>query len=155
MERSTENSRSLLKIIKDVYERLPFNQYLGLQISCLEVGSAGFEFTMKKELVGNFVYGFLHGGVISAVLDATGGMTATTAAINRVKGMSLDQIADWISKTGTIDMRVDFLRPGRGHRFFSTGSVMRTGRKVSVTRMELKNETGKLIAVGTGAYIIG
>ena len=95
---------------------------------------------MKEELVGNFIYGFLHGGVISAVLDATGGMTATTAAINRVKGMSLVEIADWISKTGTIDMRIDFLRPGRGKRFFSKGVVMRTGRKVSVTRMELKNE---------------
>jgi acyl-coenzyme A thioesterase PaaI-like protein len=32
---------------------------------------------------------------------------------------------------------------------------MRTGRKVAVTRMELKNDENVLIAVGTGAYIVG
>jgi acyl-coenzyme A thioesterase PaaI-like protein len=32
---------------------------------------------------------------------------------------------------------------------------MRTGRKVAVTRMELKNSEDIMIAVGTGAYIIG
>jgi acyl-coenzyme A thioesterase PaaI-like protein len=32
---------------------------------------------------------------------------------------------------------------------------MRTGRKVAVTRMELKNQEDLLIAVGTGTYIVG
>jgi len=60
-----------------------------------------------------------------------------------------------IARIGTIDMRVDYLRPGRGARFYSSGTVMRTGRKVAVTRMELKNSDDVLIAVGTGAYIVG
>ena len=52
-------------------------------------------------------------------------------------------------------MRVDYLRPGRGNRFQSSGTVMRTGNKVAVTRMELRNEENVMIAVGTGAYIVG
>jgi acyl-coenzyme A thioesterase PaaI-like protein len=32
---------------------------------------------------------------------------------------------------------------------------MRTGRKVAVTRMELHNDEGVLVAVGTGTYIVG
>jgi acyl-coenzyme A thioesterase PaaI-like protein len=52
-------------------------------------------------------------------------------------------------------MRVDYLRPGRGKRFRSSGTVMRTGNKVAVTRMELRNEGNVVIAVGTGAYIVG
>jgi len=52
-------------------------------------------------------------------------------------------------------MRVDYLRPGKGNRFKSTGTVMRTGNRVAVTRMELSNEKNVLIAVGTGAYIVG
>lgn len=144
-----------LQIIRDVYERLPFNRYLGLRVASLEIDRAGFEFSMKAELVGNFAYGILHGGVISAVLDATGGMIATASAIDRIQGKSPDEIVTWIAKTGTIDMRIDYLRPGRGKRFFSTGTVMRTGKKVAVTRMELKNQADILIAVGTGAYIIG
>ena len=58
-------------------------------------------------------------------------------------------------RISTIDMRVDYMRPGKGDHFFSTGTVMRTGRKVAVTRMELRNQDDLLIAVGTGAYIVG
>ncbi|MBN1931530.1 MAG: hypothetical protein JW786_07990 [Desulfobacterales bacterium] len=42
-----------------------------------------------------------------------------------------------------------------GKCLLSTANIMRTGRKVSVTRMELRNQGNVLIAVGTGAYIIG
>ena len=52
-------------------------------------------------------------------------------------------------------MRIDYLRPGRGTCFSSSGTVMRTGKKVAVTRMELRNQDDILIAVGTGAYIVG
>ncbi|MEJ2283042.1 MAG: thioesterase family protein [Desulfobacterales bacterium] len=146
---------ALLKIVHEVYENLPFNRHLGLRVANLNLEAAGFVFRMRNELIGNEVHGILHGGVISAVLDTTGGLTATAAAINRKQGLSRDEITDWIARIGTIDMRVDYLRPGRGDRFESTGTVMRTGNKVAVTRMELWNEKKVLIAVGTGAYIVG
>jgi len=47
------------------------------------------------------------------------------------------------------------LRPGRGLYFIATGSVLRSGRKVAVTRMELHNDEDILIAVGTGCYLVG
>ena len=59
------------------------------------------------------------------------------------------------SRLGTIDMRVDFLRPGLGEEFVATGTVLRVGRKVAVTRMELHNDEDSLIAVATGAYSTG
>jgi len=52
-------------------------------------------------------------------------------------------------------MRVDFLRPGLGVEFVATGTVLRVGRKVAVTRMELHNDEDSLIAVATGAYSTG
>jgi uncharacterized protein (TIGR00369 family) len=134
---------------------LPFNRHLGLKVDFLDIERAGFRFNMKNELIGNTVHGILHGGVISTVLDTTGGMTATASALERMRNHSEDEIVKWIARVGTIDMRVDYLRPGRGSRFHSTGTVMRTGRKVAVTRMELKNQENKLIAVGTGTYIVG
>jgi len=121
----------------------------------LKPDEAGYNFAMGNKLIGNAVHGILHGGVISAVLDATGGMTATASAIKRMQGLSDGEITDWIARIGTIDMRVDYLRPGRGKRFQSSGTVMRTGNKVAVTRMELRNEENVMIAVGTGAYIVG
>jgi uncharacterized protein (TIGR00369 family) len=155
MPDTTAKIDSLLNIVRDVYENLPFNRLLGLKVANLKLDQAGFSFDMGNELVGNAVHGILHGGVISAVLDTTGGMTATASAIKRMQGLSQGDITDWIARIGTIDMRVDYLRPGRGERFQSSGTVMRTGNKVAVTRMELRNEENVMIAVGTGAYIVG
>jgi uncharacterized protein (TIGR00369 family) len=155
MPESVKEVGPQLKIVREVYDNLPFNRLLGLKVDFLEIERAGFSFTMKNELIGNTVHGILHGGVISTVLDTTGGMTATASALERMRNHSKDEIIKWIARVGTIDMRVDYLRPGRGSQFHSTGSVMRTGRKVAVTRMELKNQENKLIAVGTGTYIVG
>ena len=155
MPNSQHEMDDLLNIVRDVYENLPFNRLLGLRVARLNPDQAGFNFTMKDELIGNAVHGILHGGVISAVLDTTGGMTATAAAVERRQALSKAEIKAWIAKIGTIDMRVDYLRPGRGKRFQSSGTVMRTGNKVAVTRMELRNEEDVMIAVGTGAYIVG
>ena len=145
----------MLKIVREVYENLPFNRLLGLSVDQLKLDEAGFHFAMCNDLIGNEVHGILHGGVISAVLDTTGGMTATASAIKRRQNLSHDEIIEWIARIGTIDMRVDYLRPGRGERFQSSGTVMRTGNKVAVTRMELRNEDNLMIAIGTGAYIVG
>ncbi len=155
MPDAQDKSDAMLKIVRAVYENLPFNRLLGLKVANLRPDEAGFVFAMKNELVGNAVHGILHGGVISAVLDTTGGITATASAIKRRQHLSHDEITQWIARIGTIDMRVDYLRPGRGKRFQSSGTVMRTGNKVAVTRMELRNEENIIIAVGTGAYIVG
>ncbi|MEJ2638068.1 MAG: thioesterase family protein [Desulfosarcinaceae bacterium] len=147
---------SLVTVVRDVYEHLPFNELLGLQVDHLEAQRAGFRFAKREELVGNFVQGILHGGVISAVLDTTGGLMATISALGRMleNGGTQEEMVAGFTRIGTIDMRIDYLRPGRGEHFVSTATIMRTGRSVAVTRMELTNDQGFLIAVGTGAYKI-
>jgi uncharacterized protein (TIGR00369 family) len=56
---------------------------------------------------------------------------------------------------GTIDMRVDYLRPGRGERFIATSRLLRAGNKVSVARVELHNDQGVYIATATATYLTG
>jgi len=152
---STEGIKSPLNIVREVYDNLPFNRLLGLKVEFLEIDRAGFIFSMNNDLIGNTAHGILHGGVISSVLDTTGGLTATASAMERKQDLAKDEIAKWIARVGTIDLRVDYLRPGKGSQFHSIGTVMRTGRKVAVTRMELSNQENILIAVGTGTYIVG
>ena len=60
-----------------------------------------------------------------------------------------------LSKLGTIDLRVDYLRPGRGEGFKATAVLLRSGNKVAVVRSELHAVDGTLIAVGTGTYLCG
>ena len=112
-------------------------------------------FKMADRLIGNYWRGVLHGGVISSVLDATGGMIAATGIVSKMTGKAVEEFEKRLSRMGTIDLRIDYLRPGLGKFFIASGSIMRTGRRVSVTRMELHNDENRLIAVGTGTYVVG
>ena len=149
-------TEKLLQLLKEITEeKIPFNKLIGMKIDTLDLDKIGIRFEMSPELVGNFTRGNLHGGVISSVLDVTGGMVAWTGIMKKMEGQSFDEISERFNKIGTIDIRVDYLRPGLGEYFVATGSTLRTGNKVSVTRMELHNDKGILIAVGTGTYVVG
>ena len=149
-------TKKLLQLLKEITEeKIPFNKLIGMKIETLDLDKIGIRFEMSPELVGNFTRGNLHGGVISSVLDVTGGMVAWTGIMKKMEGQSFDEISERFNKIGTIDIRVDYLRPGLGEYFIATGSTLRTGNKVSVTRMELHNDKGILIAVGTGTYVVG
>lgn len=135
-------------------EMIPFNRYLGFRVESIDPKSPTIRLDMREELVGNFVHGGLHGGVTSAVLDVTGGLVAFLNVIEKLEDLRDDEKLDRFAKLGTIDLRVDYLRPGRGHFFLSRGYILRTGNKVAVTRMELHNDEDRLIAVGTAAYTV-
>ena len=149
-------TEKLLQLLKEITEeKIPFNKLIGMKIETLDLDKIGIRFEMHPELVGNFTRGNLHGGVISSVLDVTGGMVAWIGIMKKMEGQSFDEISERFNKIGTIDIRVDYLRPGLGEYFIATGSTLRTGNKVSVSRMELHNDKGILIAVGTGTYVVG
>ena len=142
--------------LKRMYERkIPFNRILGFEVETYHIGNVAVRFVMKPELIGNYVMETLHGGVISSVLDATGGLNVSISLVEKLQGESMEDIEQRVARIGTIDLRVDYLRPGRGRAFRATSSIMRTGKKVAVTRMELHNDEDILIAVGTGTYIVG
>jgi uncharacterized protein (TIGR00369 family) len=134
---------------------LPFNRLLG--IFDVSVGATGgqMRFGMHDDLIGNVFHQTLHGGVISAVLDAVGGLTASAGLAPRATGLAESACRAMLARVGTIDLRVDYLRPGRGQDFIARGRIMRAGRKVAVVRMEMVNDTDLLVAVGTGTYMIG
>ncbi|MFH1351889.1 MAG: thioesterase family protein [Pseudomonadota bacterium] len=145
----------LLELLGDIYEeRIPFNKFLGLQVERLELDNVCVRINMKKEFIGNYFEEMLHGGIISSVLDLTGALTAQRGALEKIAGGLLKERAEIFLRMGTIDLRIDYLRPGRGKYFLATGSILRAGKKFVVTRMQLHNDKESLIAVGTGTYIV-
>ena len=145
----------LISTIEHMFsERIPFNKVLRARVASIREGRPAVRFDMRPELIGNFVRGTLHGGVISAVLDATGGLTAFLGVQKRLTDESLETRIEQFSKLRTIDLRVDYLRPGTGKWFIATGHILRIGNKIAVARIELHNDLDELIAVGTGAYVI-
>ena len=147
--------KDLFSAIHEIFNhKIPFNRVLGLRVDTLAYEQVRVTFSMGPELIGNYMRGTLHGGVISSVIDVTGGLAAFMGIQQKLADATLETKLEKFSKLGTIDLRVDYLRPGRGERFLSTGYTLRTGRKVAVTRIELNNEKRELIAVGTGSYVV-
>jgi len=145
----------LCERIRDIFDnKMPFNRVLGLRVHSLDMDRPKIRFAMREALVGNYIRGSLHGGVISAVIDVTGGLAAFMGLQHKLAGEPLEVKLNKFRKLGTIDLRIDYLRPGVGRSFEATGYTLRTGNKVAVTRIELVNDTAQLIAVGTGAYVV-
>ncbi len=145
-----------MQYLKIMYEqKIPFNRILGFEVETLAADRVVVRFAMRPELIGNYVLETLHGGVISSVLDATGGLSVSIGLLERLQGEPVEVIEKRMARIGTIDLRVDYLRPGRGKAFRAISSIMRAGKKVAVTRMELQNDERLLVAVGTGTYIVG
>lgn len=142
----------VLTAFRAVEDAIPFNRTLGLEMTRFDADAVEVRLPMRDDLVGNFARGNLHGGVISATLDLVGGMVSVHAAIAAGYLDTVEAVRSAFASMGTIDIRIDYLRPAFGTEFIGNGHAFRVGRKVTVTRMELHNEDGDLLAVGTGAY---
>src|SRR5262245_34249367 len=132
-------------------EALAFNRVIGMKVESFDPDAPKLRFDMRPDLIGNPRRQILHGGVICAVLDVAGGF-AIHLAMNKNRSAHMQ---DHHPTVGTIDLRVDFLRPGRGEYFIATARVVRLGKRVGVTHMEMVNDGGDLIATGGAAYMLG
>jgi uncharacterized protein (TIGR00369 family) len=95
---------------------------IGAELASLGPGRCAIELCFS-ERVGQ-QHGFFHGGVIGAVADTAGGYAA----------LSLLPIG---SEVVTLEYKVNFLRPAAGDRLLAEASVLRAGRSVTVTRVDV------------------
>ncbi len=156
INQATETAQGFYDRLRQLYEeRLPFNRLIGIRVTAVNPDGGSMVFSMREDLIGNVFHRTLHGGVISSVLDAVGGLTASASLVVRAAGLPEEKVTAMFARVGTIDLRVDYLRPGRGARFSASGRIMRAGRKVAVVRMEMHADEDLLVAVGTGTYMVG
>lgn len=141
--------------LRRIFEHsIAFNQVLGLKIASITPQHVVAHIAMKPELVGHYSFNRIHGGVISAGLDAMGGLAVMAAIGARHMDEAPLQRLHRFSKLGTIDLRIDYLRPGIGESFELRAEVMRLGSRVASTRMEFLGADGKLLSTGAAAYIV-
>lgn len=146
-----EFTRKLCEIFE---EFIRFNQVLGLKVDALTETTARAHLRMRPELIGHYAHQRMHGGVISATLDALGGLAAMAAISARHRDEAPDQRLERFGKLGTIDLRVDYLRPAIGERFRAEAEILRLGSRVANIRMAFTDEQGRLLATGAAAYIV-
>ena len=133
--------RQMLEKLARLFASTPFFRFLGMSFNSVEVGRVEIEIPFRQELIGNPELPALHGGVISALLDTCGG-----AAVWSQLGKG--------DRVSTVDLRVDYLRPGRPETLIGVGRVIRLGNRVGVAELKAfhPNREEEPVAVGTGVY---
>ena len=155
LPRSADEQARLDAALVELFERrITFNQTLGLQVLSVRPGDVRGRILMRPELVGHYAYGRLHGGVISATLDAMGGLALMVGIAERHPHDNTLQVMHRFAKIGTIDLRIDYLRPGLGQHFVATAEVTRLGGRIGSTQMRLVNDEGTLLSTGAAAYVV-
>jgi uncharacterized protein (TIGR00369 family) len=149
-----KNVGNYVPFINEIMGKIPFNNVLGIRVESIKADCVRMTFEMRDELVGNYKRRMLHGGVISSAIDVTGGLAAILSIQEKIPAEDVEARIEKSFKISTLDLRVDFLRPGLGKRFVTSAYILRTGNKVAVARIELHNDQNELIAVGTGSYFL-
>ena len=141
-----------LKLIFE--ESIVFNQVLGLKVHKVHADKCTASIAKRKELIDNYSHNLVHGGVIGASLDAMGGLAVMAAIGARHMDEPVATRLARFGKLGTIDLRIDYLRPAIGETFTLQAEVLRLGSRVASTRMSFLAADGKLLSTGAGAYIV-
>lgn len=125
-------------------EWIPFNKLVGIRAVSIERGDIRFEIPFRDELIGDPVKRALHGGVLSMLADTAGGFAVWTA------------LEDERARVSTIDLRIDYLLPGRQEAVLAHATLVRAGKTVGVAdvRMFHASDEKTTIATGKGVYAI-
>jgi len=131
------NESELKRIME---EFVPFNRHLGVQLITFGHGRVVIRLPFNEAWIGDPRRPALHGGVISTMIDTAGGAAAFTTL-------------DATDRLSTVDMRVDFLRPGEPRDLNVAARILRGGNRVILTMMQAyHDDAGDPIAEGRAVY---
>jgi uncharacterized protein (TIGR00369 family) len=128
-----------LALVKGINDSGAFNRWCGIEVIAAEPGSATIAMPWRNE-AGQYS-GFLHAGLIGALIDTACGFAAVSM-VGRV-------LASHYS--------VNCLRPAVGHRFIARAKVVKPGKNQVFTACELYAESAggeKLVATGETLLLV-
>lgn len=118
----------------------PFHQWLGLELLAMGEDSVEIAATWRPEWVSNPERGFVHGGILAALVDTTADF-AVAAKLGR--------------PYPTVDMRVDYHRGAGKGDLRARGQVVRAGGTFSTAEAFIYDTKGTLLTSGRGVYFSG
>lgn len=122
---------------------IPFNAHLGMEVVRHGDDGCRLRVPFAPHLVGDPFRPAIHGGVISTLADAAGGLAA-------MLGGDLQVPPDRIS---TVDLRIDYLRPARLEDLLCDARLVRAGNRVAVAATRVHQGTpDEPVAEGRGVY---
>ena len=137
------NDELKLNVARAFAARVPHNQALGIQVRDLKDGEVTFELPYDARLVGNPDTGTLHGGAITALLDAASGAAVFAAMTEFVP-------------IATLDLRIDYLKPAEpGKSVIAKASCYKLTRNVAFTRaVAYQDDPENVVAHSVGTFML-
>lgn len=111
---------ALLEQGRAVLARQTFSVLLGAELTAVTEDGVTLELPLREDLKQQ--HGFAHGGVLCYLAD-----NALTYVAGSVLGPNVV----------TVDMKINYLRPGVGERLIARASVLSSTRSYAVTRCEV------------------
>ena len=145
------NHDTVLKQLCKAFNACPFYKHCGMSMRVVDDQIEAYV-EMQPELIGNVAFQILHGGVAATILDSIGGVVAMEQLYRRAASEDLPDTIKKVARLATVDMRVDYLAPGRGKFFIARAETLRMGRKGCTMRMTLVNDEDKAIATAIASY---
>ena len=122
-----------LALLRSINATAPFNRWCGIEVLAAGDGHAEIALDWREDL-GQYA-GFLHAGLVGALIDTACGFAAVTV----------------VGRVLASHFAVNCLRPAVGHRFIARARVVKPGRTQVFTACELFALTDageKLVATG-------
>lgn len=101
---------------------IPFNRHLGVRVVSIERGHCLLRLPWSNDFLGDAGRGAVHGGVTSMLVDTTAGAACYSMLTSQEDACS------------TVDLRIDYLRPGRAGDLWCQAQVLRMGNRVAAAR---------------------
>ena len=125
----------LFEFGKEILNSQPFSKLLGAELTSFEVGFAEISLPVRDVLKQQ--HGFVHGGVLSYLVD-----NCLTYAGGSVLGDSV-----------TSEYKINYVRPAMGHKLIARSTVLSSGKRQAVCECKVValSEKGEvLVAVAQG-----
>jgi uncharacterized protein (TIGR00369 family) len=138
-----DGERPTRRFMRGFFSVIPHNRALGIELVELADTEVVFRLPYDPKLVGNPDSGVLHGGTITALLDASSGAAVFNSLTDPVP-------------IATLDLRIDYLRPAEvGRDVMARATCYKMTRNVAFTRAVAYHEDpADPIAHSVGTFMV-
>jgi len=132
----------VLARVRGSFERQGLMALLGAELTHVTPGRVQITLARRPEVCQQ--HGYVHAGATSAIADSAGGYAALT-------------LMPATSEVLTVEYKVNLLAPAAGDRLEAIGTVLKSGRTLSVCQLEVyalgEHDERKLVAAGQQTLI--
>jgi len=138
-DRDTVELERKTQQLQELYDRSPLHRVLHMQLASIGQGAATVVLDSSEASQNRM--GHLHGGAVSTMIDS--------AIAQAILSLLPEE-----GSMNTIELKVNYLIPGRGTAFRAEGNVIRLGKSTAVGMATIYDTQDEAVAVGLGTFSV-